>query len=129
MATFKESLTSSFRQIRADRAEGIVEDTELEYKRTIEDLCRQIRNCDRSRENLILDLAPGNITSTNVVPADFKAAVFKEKDIEIGLTKRDAIIKLEIVLGRYEDLFGPYPDQRTVKTVLPNWVSKIANKE
>ena len=125
MATFKESLTASFKQIRADRADGIAEDTELEYKRTIEDLCRQIRGFDRSRENLILDLAPGNITSTNVVPADFQASTFKEKDLEIGLAKRDALIRLEIAIDRYEDLFGAYPDPRTVKAVLPSWEPKI----
>jgi hypothetical protein len=128
MASFKESLTASFRQIRADRAEGIAEDTELEYKRTIEDLCRQIRGYDRSRENLIIDLAPGNITSTNVVPADFKASVFKEKDLELGLLRRDAVIKLEIAIDRYEDLFGKYPDERSVKAVLPNWNSKIVTE-
>lgn len=46
------------------------------------------------------------------------------KDVEIGLNKRDAIIKLEIVIERYEYLFGPISDKSTILKVLPNYKFK-----
>ncbi|MDD6003205.1 MAG: hypothetical protein PUC50_13535 [Bacteroidales bacterium] len=125
MAKFKEYLTASFRQIREDRAEGIAEDTEIEYRRDIEDRLRRIRQYDRQRDNLILDLCPSNITSTQVVPGDFDAAKFKEKDIQIGIDRRNDLIILEIVVDRYESLFGAYPEADKIKELIPNWTSKI----
>lgn len=125
MAKFKEYLTASFRQIREDRAEGIAEDTEIEYRRDIEDRLRRIRQYDRQRDNLILDLCPSNITSTQVVPGDFDAAKFKEKDIQIGIDRRNDLIILEIVVDRYESLFGAYPEAEKIKELIPSWTSKI----
>lgn len=125
MAIFKEYLTASFRQIREDRAEGIAEDTEIEYRRDIEDRLRRIRQYDRQRDNLILDLCPSNITSTQVVPGDFDAAKFKEKDIQIGIDRRNDLIILEIVVDRYESLFGAYPEAEKIKELIPSWTSKI----
>ncbi|MBO7597198.1 MAG: hypothetical protein J6T70_09170 [Bacteroidales bacterium] len=125
MAKFKEYLTASFRQIREDRADGIAEDTEIEYRRDIEDRLRRIRQYDRQRDNLILDLCPSNITSTQVVPGDFDAAKFKEKDIQIGIDRRNDLIILEIVVDRYESLFGAYPEADKIKELIPNWTSKI----
>lgn len=125
MAKFKEYLTASFRQIREDRAEGIAEDTEIEYRRDIEDRLRRIRQYDRQRDNLILDLCPSNITSTQVVPGDFDAAKFKDKDIQIGIDRRNDLIILEIVVDRYESLFGAYPEAEKIKELIPSWTSKI----
>ncbi len=125
MAKFKEYLTASFRQIREDRADGIAEDTEIEYRRDIEDRLRRIRQYDRQRDNLILDLCPSNITSTQVVPGDFDAAKFKEKDIQIGIDRRNDLIILEIVVDRDESLFGAYPEADKIKELIPNWTSKI----
>ncbi len=125
MAKFKDYLTASFRQIREDRADGIAEDTEIEYRRDIEDRLRRIRQYDRQRDNLILDLCPSNITSTQVVPGDFDAAKFKEKDIQIGIDRRNDLIILEIVVDRYESLFGAYPEAEKIKELIPSWTSKI----
>ena len=125
MGKFKDYLTASFRQIREDRAEGIAEDTEIEYRRDIEDRLRRIRQYDRQRDNLILDLCPSNITSTQVVPGDFDAAKFKEKDIQIGIDRRNDLIILEIVVDRYESLFGAYPEADKIKELIPSWTSKI----
>ncbi len=125
MAKFKDYLTASFRQIREDRAEGIAEDTEIEYRRDIEDRLRRIRQYDRQRDNLILDLCPSNITSTQVVPGDFDAAKFKDKDIQIGIDRRNDLIILEIVVDRYESLFGAYPEADKIKELIPSWTSKI----
>ncbi|MCQ2974998.1 MAG: hypothetical protein MJ211_09320 [Bacteroidales bacterium] len=125
MAKFKDSLTASFQQIREDRAQSIAEDTEIEYKRDIEDRCRRIRQYDRQRENLILDLCPTTNTSVQVVPSDFNAKEFKDKDIQIGIDRRNDLIILEIVVDRYEYLFGPYPEANKIKELIPTWTSKI----
>ena len=121
--TFRNSLTQSFKNIRESKASSITEDVELSYKREIEDLCRKVRQCDRDREDILINLAPGNITSTSVVPSDFDADGFLKRDIQIGLTKRDALIKLEIIISRYEDLFGPYENMSQVQRYLPGYKS------
>lgn len=118
---FKEDLMRSFKSLKESRAESVAEDVEIIYKRQIEDLCHQIRNYDRDRENLILDLSPSSAFSGNVVPSDFKPADFLAKDIEIGLNKRDAIIRLEIVIERYQYLFGEIQDKSAILKVLPDY--------
>lgn len=123
---FKQDLMRTFKQLKESRAESVAEDVEIIYKRKIEDLCHMVRNYDRDRENIILDLSPSSLTSGAVVPSDFNAESFMQKDMEIGLNKRDAIIKLEIILDRYEFLFGPLADTSAVLKVLPTWKSKIA---
>lgn len=123
--TFKADLMRNFKELKASRAESVVEDTEITYKRCIEDLCHKIRNYDRDRENLILDLSPSNAFSGKVVPTDFDASTFMNKDIEIGLSKRDAVIRLEIAVSRYEELFGQFPDRASILRVLPDYKFKI----
>lgn len=122
---FKQDLMRTFRQLKESRAESVSEDVEIIYKREIEDLCHRIRNYDRDRENLLLDLSPISAGNGAVVPSDFNPATFMQKDVEIGLNKRDAIIKLEIVISRYEYLFGPIADKSVILKVLPNWKSSL----
>lgn len=126
---FKSDLMRTFRQLKESRAESVSEDVEIIYKRRIEDLCHRIRNYDRDRENILLDLSPSSLTSGAVVPSDFDATKFMEKDVEIGLNKRDAIIQLEIVLDRYEYLFGPLADTTAVLKVLPEYLIKFGFPE
>jgi len=108
--TFKEDLMRNFKQLKESRAESVAEDVEIAYKRKIEDLCHQIRNYDRDRENIILDLSPTNAFNGTVVPSDFKPENFMAKDLEIGRNKRDAIISLTIMVERYTQLFGKLQD-------------------
>lgn len=103
---FKADLMRTFKQLKESRAEGVAEDVEIVYKRKIEDLVHSIRNLDRDRENMILDLSPTSAFNGSVVPSDFNAASFCEKDLEIGRKKRDAVISLGILMERYEHLFG-----------------------
>lgn len=121
---FKQDLMRTFKQLKESRAESVAEDVEIIYKRQIEDLCHQIRNYDRDRENLILDLSPSSAFNGSVVPSDFKPDTFLAKDLEIGLNKRDAIIKLEIVVERYQYLFGEITDKTAILKVLPNYQFK-----
>lgn len=116
--TFKEDLMRNFKQLKESRAESVAEDVQIIYKRKIEDLCHQIRNYDRDRENIILDLSPSNAFSGAVVPSDFRPETFMEKDLEIGRNKRDAIISLNIMVERYEALFGDLQDGGVAKKML-----------
>ena len=120
---FKADLMKNFRQLKESRAESVAEDVETVYKRRIEDLCQEIRRYTRQREDLMLDLAPSTAMSNAVVPADFKPETFLEADLTIGVNKRNAIIKLEILTERYEQLFGPISDTRTIRQALPGWKS------
>lgn len=119
--TFKEDLMRNFKQLKESRAESVAEELEIMYRRKIEDLCHLIRNYDRDRENIILDLSPVNALSGAVVPSDFRAEDFMMKDLEIGRNKRDALINLKIMVERYTVLFGDLSDGGVAqKTLLIN---------
>jgi len=101
---FFDSLKRNNKQIRDDRATAIAEDTQLVYKRSIEDLDIQIRKMKREQENM-LDLSPTNAQSL-VLASDFDHNSYVEKDMELGVKIRNTEIKLEIAKVRYEFLFG-----------------------
>jgi hypothetical protein len=126
---FEENLKQSYKQIRESRAQAITEDTELVYRRLVEDKYLRIRSIDRSVENQLLDLCPTSTTSTQVGPANYKADEFVKSDIKYALERRDLVIELEIAVDRYEQLFGPYAQADQIKEVVPNWKSKITNEE
>jgi hypothetical protein len=100
---FISSLKRNNKQIREDRARTILEDTELIYKRRIEDLELQIRKLKRERNNM-LDLSPTNAQSL-VLASDFNNKDYVEKDIALGLKIRNTEIELEIAKKRYRYLF------------------------
>jgi len=101
---FVESLKRNNKQIRSDRATAISEDTELVYKRFIEDLEINIRKMKREQENM-LDLSPSNAQSL-VLASDFDCNAYVTKDTELGVKIRNTEIKLEIAKARYDYLFG-----------------------
>lgn len=111
----------SFKQLKESRAIAVTEDVEIIYKRKIEDLCKNLRQYSRDREDMILDLSPASVDSSSVVPSDFKADALLEKDIELGLKEREDRIKLEIVLDRYQRMFGPVENTAAIMKVLPDW--------
>jgi len=101
---FFTSLTRNNKKIRADRAQAISEDTQLIYKRAIEDIELNIRQMKRDRDNM-LDLSPTDAQSL-ILASDFKSQDFVKKDIEMGVNIRNAEITLEIARKQYEYLFG-----------------------
>ena len=101
---FATSLKRNFRQIKSDRAEAITEDTELDYKRQVEDTERNLKRMRRQRDNM-LDLAPAT-TTTLQVAEKFDAAEFVEKDIQLSVDIRNTEIQLQIAKARYNHLFG-----------------------
>jgi UDP-3-O-acyl-N-acetylglucosamine deacetylase len=101
---FLTSLKRNNKQIRDDRATAIGDDTELLYKRSIEDLEVTIKRMVREQENM-LDLSPTNSMSLTLA-SDFDAPAYVAKDIELGIKIREANIKLDIAKKRYSYLFG-----------------------
>lgn len=104
MGAFIDSLKRNNKQIRDDRATAIAEDTQLVYKREIEDLEINIRKMKREQENM-LDLSPTDARSL-VLASDFDSKDYVNKDLELGVKIRNAEIKLEIAKKRYVYLFG-----------------------
>lgn len=101
---FNESLRRNNSKIRADRADSISEDTELVYKRKMEDIELNIKRLKRSQDNM-LDLSPTDAQSLTLAN-DFDSAKFCETDMKLGLEIRMETIRLEIATERYETLFG-----------------------
>ncbi len=101
---FFSSLKRNNRQIRDDRATAIAEDTELVYKRKIEDLELCIKKMKREQDNM-LDLSPTNAQSL-ILASDFDSTQYVEKDIDLGIKIRNTEITLEIAKKRYQYLFG-----------------------
>ena len=125
--TFRSDLLRNFKDLKEAKVEGVVEDVETAYRRNIEDLCKNIRRMDRQREDIMLSLAPSSRISTKVIPDEFDADQYLAKDMEIGLSKRNLIIKLEIAVERYVTLFGALDPttQNLVSKILPQYVNSI----
>jgi hypothetical protein len=101
---FASALKRNNSKIRQDRAEAIAEDTELVFKRSIEDTQLKIKKMKRDQENM-LDMSPSDTTSL-VLASDFEATDYVAKDIALGVKIRTEEIKLEIAEKRYAYLFG-----------------------
>ncbi len=104
LGAFKESLYRNNSKIRKDRADSIIEDAQLIYKREIEDLEVQMKKMQREQENM-LDLSPTNAMNLTLA-SDFESKVYVDKDIELGVKIRNVNIKLDIARKRYAYLFG-----------------------
>ena len=118
---FKNSLLRSFKDLKTAKAIAVTEDLETSYRRSIEDYCKILRNIEREREDLILNLSPTSIGTNSVVPTGFNTDRFLTEDINLGLKQRETVIHLEIVLDRYQRLFGPITDTTVIMKVLPDW--------
>ena len=100
---FIVSLKRNNKQIRDDRAAAIGEDTELLYRRQMEDLEVSLKRMRREQENM-LDLSPHD-THSLVLASDFDSAEYVAKDIGRGVKIRNEEIKLEIAKTRFQYLF------------------------
>lgn len=101
---FIDSLKRNNKEIRNDRAAAIAEDTQLVYKRKVEDIELSIKKMEREQENM-LDLSPDHAMSL-ILASDFDSAQYTEKDVDLGVKIRNAQITLEIAKKRYEHLFN-----------------------
>lgn len=101
---FYGSLKRNNKQIRDDRAQAIAEDTQLVFKRRIEDLELNIKKMKREQENM-LDLSPTNAQSL-ILASDFDATSYTNKDIELSVRIRNEEITRDLARARYTYLFG-----------------------
>jgi hypothetical protein len=101
---FVASLKRNNQKIRADRATAIAEDTQLCYKRKIEDLELSIKKMKREQENM-LDLSPTDAQSLKLA-SDFDSDEYVKLEIDLGLKIRNAEITLDIAKARFSYLFG-----------------------
>lgn len=104
LGAFLGSLKRNNKQIREDRATAIAEDTQLAFRRKVEDLDLSIKKMKREQENM-LDLSPTNSQSL-ILASDFNSQDYANKDIDLGVKIRNAEITLEIARARYKYLFG-----------------------
>lgn len=100
---FIESLKRNNDQIREDRAIAIGEDSQLIYRRRVEDIALKIKKIEREQEGLI-DVSP--LDKNSLTFADFQPEQFVERDLELSLILRNLNIQLEIAEKRFEYLFG-----------------------
>ncbi|CAD0222507.1 hypothetical protein KYG33_14560 [Chryseobacterium sp. D764] len=100
---FIESLQRNNDQIREDRAKIIGADSELIYRRRVEDIELKIKRLEREQEGLI-DISP--LDRNSLTFADFNPESFVQKDMELSLTIRNLNIQLEVTQKRFEYLFG-----------------------
>jgi len=100
---FITSLTRNNKQIRTDRAEAIGEDSQLVYRRRVEDLEMKLKRLQRDRENA-MDLAPDNIGSLKPA-ANFDADKFADNDIALSIEIRNTEIAIDVAKNRYNLLF------------------------
>ncbi|REC55862.1 hypothetical protein DRF62_05500 [Chryseobacterium piscium] len=100
---FIESLQRNNEQIKEDRARTIGEDSELIYRRRVEDIELKIKRLEREQEGLI-DISP--LDKNSLTFADFQPEAFVQKDIELSLLIRNLNIQLEVSTKRFEYLFG-----------------------
>ena len=103
IGAFQASLLRNNKKIRGDRAQSIVEDTQIVYQRKVQDLEISINKMRRERENM-LDLSPSTADSL-VLASDFDSGEYVEKDLDLGLKIRNTEIRLEIAKTQYQSLF------------------------
>ena len=119
------TLKQTFKQIKDSRIDAMLEDSELKYRRLIEDVCAKVRQCDRDLEDAILDILPPN-AGQGINPNQFDADRLMNNRISTLITRREHQIKLGILVNDYETLFGDYPDLEKVKPyLLSEWKSNI----
>jgi hypothetical protein len=103
VATLAAVLSRNTSQIKNDRAIEIAELAEIECKRKVEDLERELKQLERRKKSLT-DLSPDNTFSIMKVK-DFDPVEFIAKYNQIGLEIREATIKLEVARNTYKELF------------------------
>lgn len=104
VGAFIESLKRNNSKIREDRAAAIGEDTQIIYRREVEDITLQIKKLKREQENM-LDLSPTNADSL-VLASDFDAKIYVQRDLDLSVKIRNLEIKCELAKVRFKYLFG-----------------------
>lgn len=100
---FFEKLNRNNSLIKSDRAQAILEDAQMFYKREIEDMQVQYRRYQREQENAF-DLSPTSRDS--LTPAKFDAKQWCLDDLKTTVDLVNLKKKIDAALERYAYLFG-----------------------
>jgi hypothetical protein len=111
--SFMKMLTRGNKEIQKARALDISESLEMIFKRKVEDLASTLKKLKRRREGM-LDLSPTN-TQSLIVGKNFEPEKFLIEDLNFGIEIRETEIRHDIVLKRYEELFGKFPGETLKK--------------
>ena len=101
---FVTILQRSNKDIKDDRAFALGEDTQLMFRRTIEDMKFDLKKSNRELANM-LDLSPDNAI-TLMTPSNFDAGKFVAKNIELAVKVYNQEVKVQIAEKQYAELFG-----------------------
>lgn len=101
---FQESLYRDNKEIRKDRAESIIKEAKMVYKRMIEDHEIELEKLVIDRNNR-LDMSPVNADSL-ILGKNFDAAAFAKKDTDITIDIEILEQRINIAKDRYKTLFG-----------------------
>ena len=104
---FGATLKRNNKQIRDDRAQAIIEDTEVVYRRRVEDIATKIKRKQRDQEAM-LDLSPDNALSLAPNLKNYDPDKFVTEHEAAGLALRDLDIQYEEAKKGYEHLFGSF---------------------
>jgi hypothetical protein len=99
-----ESLGRNGTKIRADRARQIADDSKVEFRRTVEDIGRDIRRLEISKEGL-LDMNGDNELSI-ISSRDFNVDTFIKETVSIVKQIANKQIAYDLLAKEYEYLFG-----------------------
>lgn len=104
---FVTTLLRDNKSIKKDRAQAIIEDSEMVYKRKVEDMGLKLKRLKREQD-AILDLSPDNSLSLMPNLKTFEAEKFANDDLRLALEIRNLEIQIEVSVKRYEYLFGEF---------------------
>lgn len=104
---FVTTLLRDNKSIKKDRAQAIIQDTQIIYKRKVEDLEIAISQM-RRKQQAMLDLSPDNSLSLMPSLKNYEPATFVAEDVKLGYELRNLEIQYEVAVKRYEFLFGTF---------------------
>lgn len=104
VGALQASLDRNSKQIRSDRAEQISQDTQLRFRRMIEDAILAIRNKERNR-NSMLDLSPDSALSI-ISAKNYDPNAFVDDWVKLSLEIAKGEENLAVLKQQYKVLFG-----------------------
>lgn len=108
MSTLKEQLLKSNKDYKEEMVDLIIDDSEVEYSRKIEDLARDAKRVINKRKSLVLDMIPTNMLTKAVVNDKFDAHDMHEQELALEEERVKILKNLLANLKLYEEHFGPY---------------------
>lgn len=114
----KEQLLMSNKDFKEKAVENLIVSTEMEYRRTIEDLVIEAKQLRNQRESLVLDVIPTNMLTKAVVTEKFDAKNMHTQELNLEMERIKRIKHILLNLKMYEEHFGPYSSIEEINSLL-----------